>query len=150
MRLSKHFTLSEFLRSEVAARHGIDMTPSDHVVANLTRLANEVLEPIRLAVGGPLIITSGYRPAPLNAFVGGAPASDHMSGRAADFRALDLELDELALIVRHESESLPVAKAIREFGQWIHVAVEPPGRPPTRSYLIASREQGRTVYKEWA
>ena len=150
MKLSAHFTLAEFLRSEAAARHGIDMTPGPQVLQNLERLANEVLEPIRRAVGSPLVITSGYRPPALNALVGGAPTSDHLSGRAADFHAIGVDLDELAMIVRHECESLPVAKAIREFGQWIHVSIEPLGRIPTRSYLVASREAGKTVYTTWA
>jgi zinc D-Ala-D-Ala carboxypeptidase len=149
-RLSEHFTLQEFLRSEAAARHGIDMTPSKEIVANLERLANEVLEPIREAVGVPLVITSGYRPPALNALVGGAPASDHMSGRAADFHAIGMSLEQLGRIVKKQAQSLPVAKAIWEFGQWIHIAIEPHGRVPSRRFLAASRENGATVYKEWA
>lgn len=149
MRLSKHFTLAEFLRSEAAARHDIDMEPPAQIVRNLECLANEVLEPIRTAVGAPIIITSGYRPPALNALVGGAPASDHMSGRAADFHAIGVELDELGRIVKAQAESLPVAKVIREFGQWIHIAIEPLGRLPTRKYLKASRVGRTTVYEAW-
>jgi hypothetical protein len=150
MRLSPHFTLAEFTRSEAAARRGIDMAPPPHVVRNLQRLANEVLEPIRDAVGVPLIITSGYRPPALNALVGGAPASDHMAGMAADFVALGLGLEQLAFAVRRTATSLPIAKAILEFSQWMHVSLDPSGRVPARRFLIAAREGGKTVYKDWA
>jgi hypothetical protein len=149
-RLSANFTLPEFLRSEAAARHGIAMDPPREVVLNLERLANEVLEPIREAVGGPLIITSGYRPAELNTLVGGAANSDHLYGRAADFHAVEMDLDELGEIVRRVCDSLPVAKAIREFGQWVHVSIEPLGVLPRRKYLVASRQAGKTIYTEWA
>lgn len=92
MQLSPHFYLDEFLRSEYAARHGIDMTPSSKVVANLALLCRDVLEPIRALVGGPLVITSGYRPEALNTAIGGAPNSDHIRGLSADFHAVNMPL----------------------------------------------------------
>lgn len=149
MRLSQHFTLQELLRSEAAARHGIKMDPPPQVLNNLERLANEVLEPIRAAVGAAIIVTSGYRPPALNALVGGASESDHLSGRAADFYAHGVDLADLAPIVRATCNSLPVAKLINEYGQWLHVSVEPYGRVPTRRYLIATRRGGKTEYSEW-
>jgi hypothetical protein len=72
-----------------------------------------------------------------------------MAGMAADFYAAGVELDELGGIVKGTAESLPVAQVINEFGQWIHVALEPYGRTPTRRYLVAAREGGRTVYRDW-
>lgn len=156
MKLSPHFTLAEFLRSDYAARRGIDMTPPADVLRNLERLANEVLEAIRADVctackrDVPLIITSGYRPHALNAQVGGSLNSDHLYGRAADFYCPALELDELAGVAKASCESLPVRQCINEFGSWLHVSIESLGRIPTRQYLVASRSGGRTVYKEWA
>lgn len=155
MKLSRHFTLEEFLRSDYAARRGIDMTPAADVVRRLERLTNEVLEAIRADVctackrDVPLRITSGYRPHELNALVGGSINSDHLYGRAADFYAPDLELDELAAIAKATCEALPVRQCIREFGSWLHVSIEEYGRIPTRQYLVASHEGGRTVYRDW-
>ncbi|HEY5566554.1 MAG TPA: D-Ala-D-Ala carboxypeptidase family metallohydrolase [Gammaproteobacteria bacterium] len=149
MNLSKHFTLAEFLRSETAIRHDIEMTPPDSVLANLDRLANEVLEPIRAAAMCSIHINSGYRPMELNRLVGGSSNSDHMYGRAADIIAPDLELRAFARIARHACGSLPVAKLLVEFSQWLHVSIEPLGSLPRREFLVASREAGKTVYKPW-
>lgn len=148
MQLSQHFSLDEFLRSEVAARQGFDLTPSAAVVANLTRLATEVLEPLRLLTG-PLIITSGYRSIALNSAVGGAPNSDHTKGLAADFHALNMDLAALARIVR--TANIPgLAKGILEFGQWCHCSVHEPGQLYSPTFLVANLDASRNVrYMEW-
>lgn len=65
--LSEHFWLSEFLRSDVAARNGIDNTPPADVLANLRRNAAgmEQLRALlsRAVVGRvvPISILSGFR-----------------------------------------------------------------------------------------
>lgn len=148
MKLSEHFSLSEFLRSEVAARQGFDLTPSPKVIENLTRLCNEVLEPLRLLTG-PLIVTSGYRSIALNSFIGGAPNSDHIQGLAADVHALNLDIPALAKIVR--SANIPgLAKGILEFGQWCHCSVHEPGQVAVPMFLVAELDQSRnTRYREW-
>lgn len=101
IQLSPHFRLSEFLRSETAARRGIDNTPSIDVISNLQQLCIHVLEPLRAYInsadaavtssprsGGQRggIISSGYRSPALNKAVGGSLNSQHMKGEAADLR----------------------------------------------------------------
>lgn len=149
MRLSKHFQLAEFLRSQTAKRHGIDMTPPPAVVRTLERLANEVLEPIRAAVNAPLYITSGYRPPALNRLVNGAANSAHLDGRAADFVAVGVALEDAAVLARSACEQLPVGKLILEHSEWLHVQIEPLGRVPRRQYLTATRIHGATEYRLW-
>lgn len=89
MQLSTHFKLSEFINSETADRLGIDnsldITFDSYIVENLGDLCKWVLEPVRLKVGCPVRISSGYRCARLNDEVGGSPTSDHRCGLAADF-----------------------------------------------------------------
>ena len=150
MKLSPHFTLSELTRSSMAVRHGIDNTPSDAAVRMLERLANEVLEPIRDAVGRPVFVTSGYRSFTINGMVGGTTNSAHMDGRAADFIVPGLELHEYSRIVRAACESLPVEKLINEYNQWMHVQIQPLGSLPRRQYLTAERGEKGTVYRQWA
>lgn len=91
--LSPHFTLGEMLVSTTAADLGITNLPTPDAVANLRTLAVEVLEPVRLIIGAPMRITSGYRSAELNRALarrGYKPArdSDHLTGRAADFQPI--------------------------------------------------------------
>ena len=149
MRLSPHFTLRELTHSEWAARHGVDNTPPSSAVHTLERLANEVLEPLRTAIGAPLFITSGYRSLQVNAMVGGALRSAHLDGRAADFVPIGVPLEEAARRARAACASLPVGKLILEFGRWIHVQVEPLGVLPRRIYLTAESSAQGTVYREW-
>jgi len=59
MMLSAHFSLEELTASEVAARAGIDNTPSAEVVRNLARLA-EGLEFVRLALGSKPVHAHEY------------------------------------------------------------------------------------------
>lgn len=84
MKLSEHFDLEEFTRSETAVAHGIDNTAPAPIVVKLTRLAT-TLEKVRAILGHPLTITSGYRSPALNAAVGGVGDSAHLHGLAADF-----------------------------------------------------------------
>lgn len=86
LRLSPHFTLEEFTRSQTAARLHIDNTPSNLEISRLSVLCIYLLEPLREYVQHAIIITSGYRCAALNKAVGGAKDSYHVKGMAADIR----------------------------------------------------------------
>lgn len=86
IQLSPHFRLSEFLRSETAARRGIDNTPSLEAVSNLQQLCVNVLEPLRAYFNTPIAVSSGYRSPALNKAVGGSANSQHTTGKAADLR----------------------------------------------------------------
>lgn len=86
MRIPDYFELDELLRSETALNHGIENLPTWEDVENLKELATNVLDPIRVAWGQPIVINSGYRGVALNAKVGGVLNSAHLVGRAADVR----------------------------------------------------------------
>lgn len=84
MKLTEHFSLREFEQSETAKKYGIDNRVPSKFVPTLQQLCQEVLEPLRSFVGKPIIISSGYRCNQLNVKVGGAYASQHTLGEAAD------------------------------------------------------------------
>ena len=83
-RLSTHFVLKEF----VPASAKLKDVPHP-VAANIALLVNDIMEPARSAIGVPLIVHDGWRPAEHNAAVGGVAASDHLAGRACDFHAAE-------------------------------------------------------------
>ena len=86
IQLSNHFTLHEFEHSATAEKyHIVNRVPQQYVPV-LQQLCQEVLEPLRSFVGGPIVISSGYRCHLLNAKVGGAYASQHTLGEAADIQ----------------------------------------------------------------
>lgn len=120
MKISRFFTLDEFLQSQTATRHGIDMTPPQDVVNNLTALAVNVLDPLRVRAACPLIVSSGYRPPELNRRVGGAATSQHVKGEASDTKATKVtpyNLCQMAIALK-----LPFDQLIFEYGAWMHVS----------------------------
>lgn len=142
MNLAPNFTLKEFLFSETAARMGRDVVPDEGVIANLEYLCKAVLEPLRTALGVPIVISSGYRPAWLNRAIGGSLTSEHMSGRAADIRALGLTPRQVCQ--RATELDLPTNQIILEFDRWCHISVAL--SDPKKQVLTAKFVEGRTVY----
>lgn len=121
----KYFTIEELTRSTTARLRGIDNSPSQQVIDNLTALVDNVLDPLREAWGKPIAVNSGYRCRALNKAVGGVPSSQHMRGEAADItggsRMANRELYRLM-----KRLNLPVDQAINEHDfAWIHVSFSP-------------------------
>ena len=83
---TSHFSELELTESATARKYGIDNWPTPEVVENLRQLCTHTLEPLREALGLPIIITSGYRCKELNEIlVHAARRSQHIAGQAADF-----------------------------------------------------------------
>lgn len=146
MRLSKHFTLDEFIKSATATRFGIDNTPDEKVLNCIQALVDNVLEPLRIHYGRPIIITSGYRCPKLNKVVGGSSTSQHAIGQAVDIRSVsDSREDNKELFDMILEMKLPFDQLINEFGyDWVHVSFGPRNR---RQVLRAEKSGGKTVYK---
>lgn len=150
--LSQHFSLFELTHSEVAARLGIENDPDDTTVGNLRALCTDILEPLRNSLGRAIFVSSGYRSRMLNTSIGGANASDHLLGLAADIVVPGLSVDDVARGVLALSPFVPLKQCIVEFSRWVHVSRLPPESPVTRrpDFLVASlNERGKTVYSPW-
>ena len=124
MKLSDNFTLEELVYSSVAKAKGIDNTPSIQHLARLSRLAKEVLQPLRSRWGKPITITSGYRSPALNKAVGGASTSQHVNGEAADIICSDNKaLFNLAVEMINKGQ-LRVGQLIDEKNySWLHISL---------------------------
>ena len=144
MKLSQNFDLAEFVVSQEAERKGIDNTPDDAVVNNLTALCIHVLEPLRQMLG-PVRISSGYRCPALNAAIGGAKDSQHMTGHAADISVNGRTLDE---VYNWLYDNTPFDQVIREFppGGWVHVSHDP-ARSRRQGMRATRGADGRTIYE---
>lgn len=146
--LSSNFTLEEFTASQTAERDGIDNTPPPDVVANLKVLAYG-LETVRLFLGKPIFISSGYRGEPLekaitvSAFAAWckkrgkaiSPESwaeyfaskSHPKGEAADFTcpAYGPPAKVMSAIVQHggiEYDQIILEYATKPNGGWVHIS----------------------------
>lgn len=147
MQLSQHFSLYEFVRSEVALNMGRPVEADSTAISNLTRLTLGVLEPLRSRLNRGIVIHSGLRPVWLNTIVGGATNSDHLYGLAADILVTGMTPREVCNAVK--DLDLPVHQCILEFPEhgWTHVSAARLGQTPAREYLTSLTSRGSKVYR---
>ena len=148
--ISKHVSYKEGVYSNTAIRRGIDNTPNDEQLNNMELVANEVFEPLRAWVDGPIKINSFFRSPDLNTAIGGSHKSQHCKGQAMDIddvfnKATNAEMYHFI------KENLDFDQMIWEFGNddnpdWVHVSYvsEDDNR---RRCLKAYKEEGKTKYK---
>lgn len=128
MKLSPNFYLAEFTTSQAAERAGLDNDPGPTEIANLQALVNNVLQPLRDAMGEPLIVSSGYRSPQVNELIGGAMESQHLAGEAADIQIFGIDNRDLAQYII--DLGLPFDQLILEYyspqkgpnSGWVHVS----------------------------
>jgi hypothetical protein len=132
-RLSRYYTLARLVHSDTARERGIDNAPPPELIPNLRLLARG-LDRIRLLLGHPLDISSGYRSPALNTAVGGARNSQHSQGFAADFTCPGFG-PPLAVARAMRDSGIAFDTLIYEFEEWIHV-----------SFTAAPRRRVLTIY----
>jgi hypothetical protein len=115
---------------------GIDNTPDQAAVGQLTQLAQLTLEGIRtICDDHPIIISSGYRCPKLNEVVGGASNSAHLYGCAADFTIPEFgDVLDVCHALKAHLVDLGIDQLIDEAGsgaRWVHAGrAIPPGTTP--------------------
>lgn len=139
MNLSPHFTLAELTASAKAHERGIDNTPPPELIPRMMLLA-ELLERVRVELGSPIAITSGYRCQKLNMAVGGVTSSDHTQGHAADVVAPGYGTPyEVAKLLAPLVSSLGIGQLILEGikgKQWVHISTRAPEKVSNRVVTI--------------
>lgn len=87
--VGKYITVGEVLQND-ARRKPRRGSPEEK---NILAICAE-FDKIREAWNGPIGVTSGYRPEPINSQVGGVPGSYHVNGMALDVYPIDASLDK--------------------------------------------------------
>lgn len=120
----KYFTMGEMMRSDTAARKGINNKCTKEDAERLKKLIENVLDPLREAYGKPIKVNSGYRCPELNKAVGGSKTSDHMKGCAADIVGTpNTKSENKRLFELVKSLDLPFDQLIDEKNlSWVHVS----------------------------
>ena len=142
MRLSKHFTLEEFVKSAMAFDRDINNNPGIVEIINLCALCHNILEPVRKQFG-PVIITSGYRNFELNRALGSKDTSQHIRGEAGDWKTKDAPLD---IVFKWCIKNLIFDQLIFEAArnvEWIHSSYTINGQNRKESLLYDG-----LIYKE--
>lgn len=137
--VTMHFSIEELYASDTAKRLGIDNRPTTQRIIHLVYLAAFVLEPLRVAMGEPIRISSGYRCERLNKAVGGVYNSQHLKGQAAD---IDIggDLQKGKRWFNYIKDHLPFDQLIWEHDKngtyWIHVSYVFPDFGKNRKQVI--------------
>ena len=128
--ISEHISYKEGVYSTTALRRGIDNTPNDEQLANMELIADEIFEPLRVHVGGPIKINSFFRSPELNTAIGGSKTSQHCKGQAMDIDDTYGKMTN-AEMYHWIKDNLDFAQMIWEFGNddnpnWVHVSYVSP------------------------
>lgn len=99
--LTEHFNLEEFQ---------LDGPMPAQSVPVYKEICEQILEPIRLHFGAPIVITSGYRPPSANSEAGGVAHSQHMA--TAVYGAADFCIPSLGSIQREVFDAIRNSSAI--------------------------------------
>ena len=147
--ISKHISYKEGVHSITAIRKGIDNEPNEEQLANMKLVANNVFEPLRVFINGPIKVNSFFRSPDLNKAIGGSTKSQHCKGQAIDIddtygKATNAEMYWWI------KENLDFDQMIWEFGSndnpdWVHVSYVSPDKNKNRC-LKAYRDNGKTKY----
>lgn len=148
-KISKHISAREATESYTAKRKGIENIPNEYQLTNMVGVAENIFEPLREWVGGPIKINSFFRSVDLNKAIGGSSKSQHCQGRAID-------IDDVygyktnAEMYNYIKNNLDFDQLIWEFGtnnnpNWVHASYVSSDENRRRC-LKAVREGGKTVY----
>ena len=148
-KISKHINGREATESYTAKRKGIENIPNEYQLTNMVGVAENVFEPLRDWVRGPIKINSFFRSVDLNKAIGGSSKSQHCQGRAID-------IDDVyghktnAEMYNYIKNNLDFDQLIWEFGtddnpDWLHVSYVSADENRRRC-LKAEKQKGRTVY----
>jgi len=166
MNISKHVSLHEATFSQTAYTEGIENTPNPDQLANIQALCENIFEPLREWVGGPIQINSVFRGPELNAAIRGASkTSQHCANNGA---AMDIDdkYFRVGVTSKNNADMFYFIKNNLEFDQliwefedpdstpekpcpkWVHVSFRRDGQ--NRGQILhATKKNGRVSYPLW-
>ena len=147
--ISKHISYHEGTYSRTGERRDLDNTPNTEQLKCMKEVAENLFEPLREWVGGPIKINSFFRGEPVNTAIGGSTRSQHMKGQAID-------IDDTfghktnAEMYHYIKDNLDFDQLIWEFGtdknpNWLHISWVS-HRPNRKKLTIAKTVNGKTKY----
>ncbi len=147
--ISKHISYHEGTYSRTGERRDLDNTPNAKQLKCMKEVAENLFEPLREWVSGPIKINSFFRGEPVNTAIGGSTRSQHMKGQAID-------IDDTfghktnAEMYHYIKDNLDFDQLIWEFGtdknpNWLHISWVS-HRPNRKKLTIAKKINGRTKY----
>lgn len=144
-KISKHISYKEATNSNYAKKHDIENKPNDEQLENMRLIAEEVFEPLRKWVGGPIRVNSFFRSKELNTGINGSKTSSHLKGQAIDITSMGLKSNsEMFYYIK---DNLEFDQLIWEYGKrnpkWLHVSFN---KVKNRKQVLIIKEVGQYKY----
>lgn len=140
MNLTKNFTLAELTQSSYADRHQLDNSAPpelEHELLLTAELLQEIRDYLSTKNGKdtPLVGISGYRSPAVNRGIGSTDRSDHVTGKAADFKAVGMTPYHVCQMLLPKLDDFGIGQIINEL-TWVHVSRKPQERQVNRVITI--------------
>lgn len=117
-----YFNVKEMTKSQTAELYHIDNNPTEKVIGNLKKVMY-ILDMVRVHIGKPILINSGYRCEKLNEMVGGVQNSMHTKGLAADFKTGEKEdINKMFEFLKKNKKEFKIKELIN-YKNFIHMGV---------------------------
>tara|TARA_R100000781_G_scaffold104664_1_gene68414 strand:- start:120 stop:584 length:465 start_codon:yes stop_codon:yes gene_type:complete len=147
--ISEHISYKEATHSATALRRDLDNTPNNDQLKSMEEVAENLFEPLREWVGGPIKVNSFFRGEPVNTAIGGSKRSQHMKGQAIDIDDT-FGYKTNAEMYHYIKDNLDFDQMIWEFGDdknpnWLHISWVS-HRPNRKKLTIAKKVNGKTKY----
>ena len=147
MKLSKNFSRAEIEHSNTAKRLGISNEMSEKHLENMQRLIDNLIQPMRDAIG-PIRISSGYRSPKLNKAIGGSSRSQHSKAEALDLQYWsEGKMNNKVIYDWVLDSGIEFDQMINEFDfSWIHISLK---KNSNRGQVLEAykNDSGNTAYK---
>lgn len=145
-KLTEHFSLEELYRSDTATAMKINNKPNAQETEHLKELCEKILEPLRVKIGFPIIVNSGYRGPKLNAAIpGSSKTSAHQYGYAADVVCPKYgnAKEFCKYVVKFLNDNkIAFDQVIYEYDSWVHIGVRN-GKGLQRKQVITINKKGK-------
>ena len=140
--MSKNFTFEELTNStshhELVGQNMIDARGYEKQL----KYTASTLEEIRVVLGVPMKITSGFRNVALNKAVGGSPTSGHTKGLCADFIPIGMDVNDAFELIQFNKDKCPsLKKCIYESvrgSKWLHIETKIEANQPQQFFTTTN------------
>lgn len=116
--LTPNFRLEEFNRTSAPFNN----RPGAFEAKNIHLLCLAVLQPLRDHYGKPVVVSSGFRNASVNEYVGGSKTSQHLTGQAADINVAGEYVWDVAKWIGRNCSFDQLIIELKPSYSWIHVS----------------------------
>lgn len=123
MLLSQHFSFEEMTRTTKPISNHITDANNFLIMFNLARLCSLILEPLRIELGKPIIINSGYRNKAVNLAVGGVNNSYHTKGLACDINTKSWTSLDFQKVSNWRLVNFDIVQEYINHDSYIHIAL---------------------------